>query len=856
MNLKNWALRDHKDSINIEVKIPETVFEALINNKLIEDPFYGLNEDKMNWVYDSEWIYETEFDLDKEFIDNSKIYIEFYGLDTIADIYINNKHIDSVKNMFRTHRYEVKAILKENSNRIEVHFHSPTEYALNMIEEYGVKLNTGEPGRAIPGIPYLRKAQYSFGWDWGPILPDIGIWKEVYLRAQDHPMISSVYINQEFDSKSNKENINQVNLEIKVEIEKLNDYTQVKELYLLLNIEDPKKKLIRRKIKVESQYACSNIAIKNPKLWWTHDLGTPSLYNLELKLKDNKILDEYKLEFGIRKLELITDADTFGESFYFKLNNIPIFIKGANWIPIDSFITRGKKLGLYRKNLQHAKNANMNMLRVWGGGIYEDNHFYEICNNLGILVWQDFPFACAIYPKHEDFMKEVKPEFVDNIKRLRNHPSLALWCGNNEIEYLWNWLKSSSKISDDQIENQYKEGYIAIFEEIIPKLIEKLDPNTPYWPSSPSNGFCGMNLGKINSNSPDVGDSHYWSVWHGGKAFKAYRRFNSRFMSEFGFESFPSIKTIKTFCPEDQYDINSQIMENHQKNDAGNDLIMKYIKKRYSIPIEFEKLLVLSQITQAEAIEYGVKHWRSNKSDYRSMGALYWQLNDCWPVASWSSVDYYGRWKALHYLAKRFYQPIIVDLHLKRNNLNFSIVNDSLEDLKLRLDWKILRSNGSIIKKDYFNILINRLDVYQLKEIEIDNLKNTQDLKSDYIIFYELSNKKDKNVIYKSYHLFGTPSEFALKNPELIYKINASKDSSIEKYNIWIDISCKNIALFTYIESEYIDFISTDNFFPLEPLESRKIGISISDYHKVKEKYSLEEIRESFKVCSFYDIIN
>ncbi|TXT64671.1 MAG: Beta-galactosidase [Promethearchaeota archaeon] len=827
----------------------------MVKKKIIENPFYGLNEKKVKWVYESTWNYTAKFDLKEDFLKSSVIFLELEGLDTIADIYLNGELLDSVKNMFRSYKYSVKSKLKKTSNNLTLFFHSPTEFAKDMIDKYDMKLNTGEENRAFPGVPYLRKAQYSFGWDWGPILPDIGIWKDVKLTAMNTPKIESIYVFQDFKYDQNTNEINSVNLNINIEIESVFDNISNQDMDLLCILKDPHGKSIQKEKTVNSLKEGIQFKIDNPKLWWTHDLGLQNLYNLTIQLRNNEILDEYQQKIGLRDLKLIRNSDKWGKSFYFQLNGIPIFAKGANWIPVDSFIPRGKRAGLYEMNLHFAKEANMNMIRVWGGGIYEDELFYQICNKLGILVWQDFPFACAIYPIHDEFYENIQQEFKDNIKRLRNHPSLALWCGNNEIEYLWNFLKVSAGITDEEIEKNYKKGYVKIFENMLPRTLEKLDPNRPFWPSSPSNGHCGMSLGTINSNSPDEGDSHYWSVWHGGKPFRAYRRFNSRFMSEFGFESFPSLKTISSFCPKDQYYINSPIMENHQKNDAGNDLIMRYIKRRYNVPKDFRKQVILSQITQAEAVEYGVKYWRSQTANFHCMGSLYWQLNDCWPVASWSSIDYYGRWKALHYLAKRFYQPIIVEVYVTTKKIEFALINDSLVSYDVILQLNILNSGGQIVKRSNSGYELNAMESKKGDLVEIKDLASSMDLKNDCIVFYTLMNKNTKNIIYRGFKLFDSPNSFHLKDPHLKFHIYETSDNETENCKLNIQITSENISLYTFIESDIVDFIASDNFFAMEPNELRKIEIRITKNKNFSKKYTSNEIKESFRVNSLYDLL-
>jgi len=440
-----WDLINESKSINISTIVPGSIYEALIDNNLIEDPFYGEREHEMSWVYDSDWIYEKKFKINAEFLQFSNICLQLKGIDTISDIFLNDKLLGSTKNMFITYKYDVKSLLKEGQNLLKVIIRSPTEYALKEIEKYGTKLHNM---MGIPGIPYLRKAQYSFGWDWGPKIPDIAIWQSVDLIGYDTVKIESIYPQQTFNYSVNPlkiksaneiENIhvNSVSLLVKIQFTVADPNLTLSNYTLKANLKGPKGELLFNETKIDSAEVQIKLEIKNPQLWWTNDLGKQQFYDLSVEIYGDQMIDYQKMRLGIRDIKLIQNPDDWGETFYFMLNGIPVFAKGANWIPIDSFIPRGKKLSLYQKNLAYAKEANMNFIRVWGGGIYEDDLFYDICDELGILIWQDFPFACAIYPIHNEFFESVREEAIQNIKRIRHHPSLALWCGNNEIEYLF-----------------------------------------------------------------------------------------------------------------------------------------------------------------------------------------------------------------------------------------------------------------------------------------------------------------------------------------------------------------------------------------------------------------------------------
>ncbi len=874
-----WILKNEHRSIKIEAEVPGSVFEALMEKDILQDPFYGLREHEVSWVYESDWVYKKEFNINQDFLEHSNIFLCFYGLDTFAEVYLNDELLGHTENMFVRYDFDVKSKLKESSNSLKVILKSSTIKAQKEIDKYSINLNTGQDG--IPGIPYIRKAQYSFGWDWGPKLPDIGIWQSVHLIGYNAIKIKSIYPIQTLKYNKNpdeiinpdeysKLEIEMAQLEIKIELDSIQEVLSDTGYIIRIELKSQENELFYAEESLKKRNQNVEINIAEPYLWWTHDIGVPHLYDLNIailsesyaskhtgsisNLENNTIIIDQKImKIGIREIQLIRNPDKWGETFYFLLNGVPIFAKGANWIPVDSFIPRGKKIGLYEKNLIYAKQANMNMIRVWGGGIYEDDLFYEICDELGLLVWQDFPFACAVYPPYREFIDKLEIEFIQNIKRLRHHPSLVLWCGNNEVEYLWRGLLYNCGISDPQIIENYKNGYIEVFEKILPELVKKYDPYRSYWSSSPSNGFVGDKLGLIDSNRPDLGDSHFWAVWHGNKHFSVYRKFDSRFMSEFGFESFPSLKTIKEFCPEDQYDFYSPIMENHQKNASGNKKIMKYMQRRFSIPKKFENQIIISQITHAEAMEYGVEHWRRNRNENHCMGSLYWQLNDCWPVASWSSLDYFLRWKALHYYAKRFYQPIFPSVKEGANEVEFWITNDLTTQCEVQLDWKILDSEGGLLKNGSFDTIVSPCYSMKIGTVDVSDINKGKMKMQNNIIFYKLRDKQKENeIIYSGFRLFDSPKHFKLNDPELSFTCESiSSDNNSFK----LIISSKNIALYVFIDSDTVDFIASDNFFSMEPDESRVIILKEVEPVDPNINLTNKKILDSIKVGSLYDLL-
>jgi len=828
----SWNLKSQTGDINLPVNVPSTVYEILCENEIIENPFYAVNEDKVQWVYEKEWIYEREFEICEKDLNSGDVSLIFYGLDTFADIYLNSKLIGKTSNMHIKYDFQIKNKLINGINRIEVVFNSSTEEVRNRLKKVDIDIedeNIRKPYEIL-GVESIRKAYFSYGWDWGPKLPDIGIWRNVELVIHDSPEIENLKIETdiEFNDSSLSGMPRADSAGVSFNFDLVENGYDLNKMDYRINITKGSELIAEKlgKISIKNEI---KITLKNPSLWWTHDLGEQNLYEAEIKVLYGAGRGyTFKQRFGIRKIELVRDEDKWGETFYFRLNGIPVFAKGANWIPSDSFIPRGRKNDLIGRILTDAKKANMNMIRIWGGGIYEDDEFYSFCDENGLLVWQDFAFACKPTPNFERLIENIEKEAEYNIKRLRNHPSLAVWVGNNEIEEGWLYW------GFDKFVPQFKPTYSKIFEDILPKIAGSLDGSRAYWPSSPSSG------GNFDDpRSPDKGDSHYWMVWHAMYPFKSYREFDSRFMSEFGFESFPSMKTIREFCTEDQLYMNSEIMEAHQKNPAGNGKILAYMQQRFSIPNDFEKQVVISQITQAEAMEYGVEHWRRNRNDFHCMGALYWQLNDCWPVASWSSIDYYGRWKALHYYAKRFYNPLFVSGEEDDKGIRIFITNDTPADQELVLKWQLYKTDGTFIGEGERKTTSPRLSSFEVGYVPLEECRS-----DEAIAFFEIF---DVNGVYVSRgsKLFTAPKELELKEPKLGYEIQKLEN---EVYNI--EITTENVALYVHIDSEEFDIESEDNFFNMKPGEIVKLNF------KTSFEGSAEELKDNIYVNSLWQLLN
>lgn len=652
--MKAYELAD-----SYQARIPGSVLSTLLDAGAIEDPYYRQNEYTARDLFWQDYIFERSFEVTQELLDQDVIQLVCYGIDTLADLYINDMHVIYMDNMHRTWRIPIKEYLHEGSNSIRFYFKSTLRY----IEEREAlapadKKITIEASGAIAGNQYIRKAHSMFGWDWGAQLPDAGIFRDIEIQAYCTARIDEVKYQQEHAQ-------GQVTLQVEavlegadsmgkrsIEKDSREEASYEETIYEKTSMEvcvyDPQGHLLDKHIMTTKDNVTyvSEINIENPQLWWVNGLGGHPLYTVETRLLTNgEETQIHKDRIGLRTFTVSRDKDQWGEEFAFMVNGVKFFAMGADYIPEDCVynrITRERMEYLVRSSVK----AHYNCLRVWGGGYYPSDEFYDLCDEYGIIVWQDLMYACNVYDVTQEFEDSIAAETVDNVKRLRHHASLGLWCGNNEIESAWAYW------GNYQTQSQYlRADYIKQFEYILPKALKKADDQTFFWPSSPSSGGCFDEPGDENR-----GDTHYWEVWHGQKPFSDYQKYFFRFCSEFGFQSFPSEKTVYSYTEPQDRNIFSPVMESHQKNDAANGKMLYYLAENFRYPKDFESLLYMTQVLQAVAIKSGVEHWRRNRG--RCMGTLYWQINDNWPVASWSSIDYYGRWKALHYMACRFYEPV------------------------------------------------------------------------------------------------------------------------------------------------------------------------------------------------------
>jgi len=676
---EGWRVRECGGAQTYHVSAPCSVLSVLMDEGVLPDLYDGENEALALPHLEKDYEFERIVSVGGEIMQEDVIELVFHGLDTVTEIYLNNERIARTRNMHRAYRISVKDKLHMGANELKIVFHSPLKY----IRDYKPgehKEISYAPCGALPGGQYLRKVHSSFGWDWGPQLPDMGIFREIALETYAKVHINEVRFFQEHDRGR-----------IRLFVDPLLEYSDVIPVELTVEVsgEEPVSVMTRmpadgsmRTAPGENEF---QIPIHDPQLWWPNGLGDQPLYEVRIKAhKADKIYDERVYRIGLRTLSVSREKDEYGEEFCFVVNGVKIFAMGADYIPEDAItprLSREKTAML----VNSARAANFNCLRVWGGGYYPSDDFYDLCDEAGIIVWQDLMFACNVYELTSSFEKSIIAETRDNVMRLRHHACLGLWCGNNENESAWtNWeefQKQSPALRAD---------YIKMFEHILPRAVAECDDQTFYWPSSPSSGGC--------FDAPEDenrGDSHYWGVWHGLKPFTEFRNHYFRFLSEFGFQSFPALKTVKTFTQPEDRNIFSPVMESHQKNAQANGRILSYISENFRYPKNFEQLIYVSQILQGLAIQSGVEHFRRNRG--RCMGTLYWQMNDNWPVASWSGIDYYGRWKALHYMAKHFYAPVAVSINCEGHKVTPYLVNDGMTDTVARLKLSVMTMEGRVI---------------------------------------------------------------------------------------------------------------------------------------------------------------
>ena len=796
MIIKNWKL-DIGDYSGLDCFAPCDMYSVLFEHGLIDDPYYGTNEKALLSYSKKDCVFYTDFNLTENELKREKIELCFYGLDTICDIYFNGVLLDSVMNMHRLYEYDVKALArKENSIRLE--FKSPVLYFEKMENSHHLYTNFD----SVQGAAHLRKAFYMSGWDWAPTLPNMGIFRDVVINCYDCDKIEDTLITQEHKD-------GEVVLSLSATTKHKSDNLTIVA------------KADGQSVVLENGHG--EITIKNPSLWWPNGYGEQNLYEVEFSLyQGNALLDTVTKTIGLRTIELCRDKDENGEEFCFRVNGIKIFAMGANFVPIDSLYSRFSNERL-EGIIKDCIFANFNCVRVWGGAFYPDDYFYELCDTYGLIVWQDFMVACCNVWMRPEFENEFRAEAIYNVKRIRHHACLGILCGNNEMEEaICNWPCA------DGNDPLVRSDYLKLYENILPSICKEHAPFIPYTPSSPTSGG-NFDLPQDHTR----GDVHFWDVWNGNCDFDEYRKHKFRFCSEYGFESLPSFKTVKAFCPEDEQNLLSYTMESHQKHWHGNVKLLKYLAEEYQVPKNLEMTVYASQLNQANAIKYGVEHFRRNRG--YTMGSIYWQLNDCWPVASWSSIDYFGRYKALHYFAKKFYQPIMLGLFNEDNKIDISVANESLNNFKGYIKYGVNKNDFTVIYEKE-----NSVFVPALSSLDIESLSNKEfNYTRDTYFWCELYDENG-NLLARNTELGTKPKHFKFLKPNITATVRECEGGAC--LSISSDVFAKNVE----ISFKNYDIVLSDNYFDLTDNKEYRVV--------AKTSLSANEILNNIKIVSVYDI--
>lgn len=821
-----WKLRSDDGSFFMDGPVPGTALEVFDNNKLMGPGGvnFGLNNHSAVKIAKRGFIYSSTFELGEEHLEAQHLDLVCEGLDTLATIVINGRELAKTENMHRRYRFSLVEFCQTGSNSIEIHFSETLEYVKHkQAERFLITSYESFPELAHRGFNRIRKSHCSYGWDWGPIVPDSGIWRPIYIEAYDHGRIDHLAIAQDHSSVEVRGSLANGTVAVTV-TPRVASARDDHGLKAELTVTAPNGNRWTAKAPAGEPLS---VTIDRPQLWWPRNLGSQPLYTLEVHLKHGTdTVHSQTKTIGLRTLTVDRSKDQWGERFAFVCNGQDFFAMGADYIPEDVFLTRMNE-ERSAEMLQHAADANYNCIRVWGGAVYPPGHFYELCDQLGLVVWQDLMFACAMYDMDDpEFAANVAAEVEDNVERIHHHASLGLICGNNENE----WAFDSWDEFKAQNTEQTRREYLYQYEELFPEIVKRCAPQIFYWPASPSSGG-----GFDDANDPDRGDCHYWDVWHGGKPYEEYREHHFRFMSEFGFESMPHYQTVLSYTDKDDRHMESEVVLDHQRGQLGWKKHQGYLEHYYRPAVDFESWIYLSQVSQAEAIRHGVQHWRRNRG--RSMGAIYWQFNDNWPVMSWSSVDYYGRWKALHYQAKRDFNPVVLTAYRDGSEAKIYLANEGFYKLSGSLSWQILDCSGQELGQGKLDGSVGGFAAAQLTQVDLTPF---------------LNGGAERGLILSAQFNLGGGDTFNCIEPLMPFKTLALEDPGLNFQlsdahgAVHLVVSCQKPAFYVEVYRPDAYLQASDNFFHLVPGQNHTIKLTHGVTSDIEEQLRLRSLFQSY----------
>lgn len=823
-----WQFSQSGTDLWLPAKVPGCNFTDLMANQRIDDPFYRDNESALQWIELEDWHYRRDFYLDKKSFNYSEIELIAEGLDTFCDIFINGEKIGESNNMFVGHRLPCKSFLRLGENSIEIRFRSPIKETLPRHYAAGFTYPAENDKSDEKLSVYCRKAPCHFGWDWGPRFVTSGIWRDIYLQAVEPVKIDNLYFSLAKLTDS------QAVFSFQLNVQANTDFAGQLRVRCL---QAPELDCVDSLLVDSSNSSEANVNLafnlSNPRKWWPNGLGEAFLYEFVFELiEDKKVVSFVSQKIGLRTIEVINSRDKDGESFYLKVNGENVFMKGANYIPDDSFLNRVTE-ARHRALFDASKQANMNMLRVWGGGVYQDDYFYQLADEYGILIWQDFMFACTLYPADDVFLENVKQEAEYNILRLRNHPCIALWCGNNEVDMAikhWDWPEKFDY--SESLFTKLKSDYMRLFDVCLREAVTQFDSQRFYLRSSP--------IGSWESDEDHIGNHHYWGVWHGEEPFSEYQKRIPRFMSEFGFQSFPLMSSLQKFTLPQDLELQSAVMQVHQKHPRGNALIHQYMASEYQSPKDFAHLLYVSQVQQSLGLKLAFEAHR--KAMPFCMGTLYWQLNDTWPAASWSGIDYYGKWKALHYQARRCFAQQLLVIEQEQEKLTIQLVSDSLKPLQAKLELGLFGFDGTEHWTDQCDVSIAGNTSSAVFSINNNALLAVLDL-SKVVFSARLLDIESNVMLAENLYYFVPSSQLALLDSRLDISYQMSGNT------LHINLRAELLMRQVYFEIPDSDGNFSDNFIDLLAGQPKAITLLLTD----KETENVSVLIGRLRWVSLYD---